>query len=168
MNTMYDIVDNIVKVVYYKYFNYIKSQDLKEDLMQEGYMKAYELLNNGNYDPNMPLRNFLYTGVRNAMTNYLYHTNKENHVDLEELDKYENIVGVYDVSEPDIEIDIIDSVVDRFKQYGDIKSNVINYLNYLNITNIPVIVDTRIPEQFNKAIITLVLWQLCEREREKE
>ena len=80
--SMYDFVENIVTVVFYKYFNYVTNEQTKQDLFQEGYLKAYELLNNGNYDPSMSLRNFIYTGARNTMTNYMYHNKKENHVDL--------------------------------------------------------------------------------------
>ena len=37
------MIDNIVTVVLRIHFYYITSDDLKEDLRQEGYLKAYEL-----------------------------------------------------------------------------------------------------------------------------
>lgn len=78
-SSMLELVDNIVEVVVNSYFYWVEDYQLKEDLMQEGYLKAYELLKTGNYDPNQSLRNYLYTGVRNAMTNYNYHAKKEKH-----------------------------------------------------------------------------------------
>ena len=117
--SMYDFVENIVTVVFYKYFSYVTNEQTKQDLFQEGYLKAYELLNNGNYDPSMSLRNFIYTGVRNTMTNYMYHHKKESHVDLDTLDKYENIVGVDDVLDYDIDIDLIKGITNKYKIHGD-------------------------------------------------
>lgn len=166
--SLYDIVDNIVNVVFYKHFNYITNQQLKQDLFQEGYLKAYELLNNGNYDPSMPLRNFIYTGVRNAMHNYLYHHAKEEHVDLTELDKYENIVGVYDTHDFNIEADFIKSITDRYKRYGNFYIPVVEYLNKLGLTNIEVQhVDQQLNPMLEEAIITMVIWELYFREEDR-
>ena len=78
-SSMLDLIDNIVEVVVNSYFYWVEDYAFKQDLMQEGYLKAYELLKTGNYDPNQNLRNYLYTGVRNAMTNLNYHNNKEKH-----------------------------------------------------------------------------------------
>jgi hypothetical protein len=77
------MIDNIVTVVFRIHFGYINNKDLEQDLKQEGYLKAYELLSLGNYDPTKNLRTFIYTGVRNAMTNYMYHHKKESHTDLD-------------------------------------------------------------------------------------
>lgn len=90
------MISNIVTVVFRIHFFYVDNKDLEQDLKQEGYLKAYELLAQGNYDPNKNLRTFIYTGVRNAMTNYMYHYNKENHLDLDLIEsstwqRYENI-----------------------------------------------------------------------------
>ena len=71
------MITNIVTVVFRIHFYYVSNEDLEQDLKQEGYLKAYELLAKGNYDPTKSLRTFIYTGVRNAMTNYMYHQNKE-------------------------------------------------------------------------------------------
>ena len=67
------MIKNVVTVVFRIHFYYVTNYDLEQDLKQEGYLKAYELLAQGNYDPNKNLRTFIYTGVRNAMTNYMYH-----------------------------------------------------------------------------------------------
>ena len=76
------MIKNVVTVVFRIHFYYVTNYDLEQDLKQEGYLKAYELLAQGNYDPNKNLRTFIYTGVRNAMTNYMYHTNKESHINI--------------------------------------------------------------------------------------
>ena len=75
-NSVEAMITNIVNVVFRIHFYYINNYDLEQDLKQEGYLKAYELLAEGNYDPNKNLRTFIYTGVRNAMTNYIYHNKK--------------------------------------------------------------------------------------------
>ena len=102
--SIYEMIENIVQVVFYSYYNYIRDPELKADLFQIGYLKAYELLNNGNYDPTMSFRNFIYTGVRNEMHNALYHINKMKTVDLEQLDKYDNIVGYHEMGDYNVEI----------------------------------------------------------------
>lgn len=166
--SMYDIVDNIVNVVFYKYFSYVTNPQTKQDLFQEGYLKAYELLNNGNYDPSMPLRNFIYTGVRNAMTNYMYHHKKESHVDLTELDKYENIVGVYDVEDYDIDIELIKELCSRFNRYGDYYTPVMQYLRKIGLTQMVVPSKEQILNpMILEAVITLVVWELYFKELNK-
>ena len=55
--SMLEMIDNIVEVVVNSYFYWVEDYAFKEDLMQEGYLKAYELLKTGNYDPNQSLRN---------------------------------------------------------------------------------------------------------------
>ena len=81
------MIDNIVEVVRKMFFYYVYDQDTIDDLKQEGYLKAYELLAKGEYDPSKNLRNYLFTGVRNAMTNYMYKRNKtKNDISHETLD----------------------------------------------------------------------------------
>ena len=166
--SMYDFVENIVTVVFYKYFSYVTNEQTKQDLFQEGYLKAYELLNNGNYDPSMSLRNFIYTGVRNTMTNYMYHHKKENHVDLDTLDKYENIVGVDDVLDYDIDIDLIKRITNKYKTNGDYFSSVMNYLFKIGLTTHQELPSTTsINPMIEEAVIVEVLWELCDNEASK-
>lgn len=81
------MIDNIVEVVRKMFFFYVYDQDTIDDLKQEGYLMAYELLAKGEYDPSKNLRNYLFTGVRNAMTNYMYKRNKtKNDISHETLD----------------------------------------------------------------------------------
>lgn len=169
--TMYDFIDNIVNVVYYKYFNYNTNPTVKQDLFQEGFMKAYELLNNGNYDPTMSLRNFIFTGVRNAMTNYMYHHRKESHVDvdlLEKQERYKEVVGVKDGVEFDIDVQLIADVCKPFRKFGDYFTPTIIYLNKLGIVNLELEPkDEELDETMLEAIITNVIWKLYFKELER-
>ena len=165
--SLYEIIENIVQVVFYTHYNYIKDVELKKDLFQIGYLKAYELLNNGNYDPAMSFRNFIYTGVRNEMHNTLYHLNKVKLVDLDVLDKYDNIVGYHETGEYTIELKVARQICNRYIVYGDYYPAVVNYLISLGLIH-----NKRLPQSPNldpkllEGIITLVLWKLFEKERD--
>lgn len=164
--TLYDMIENVVQVVFYTHYNYIKDIELKKDLFQIGYLKAYELLNNGNYDPTMSFRNFIYTGVRNEMHNALYHHNKMQTVDLEQLDKYDNIIGYHDTGEYNIELDLVKDICNRFNRYGDYYKIVSNYLVDIGIVHIPKYeVEIEDNTKLLEGIITLVLWELFEKEK---
>jgi len=55
------MIDNIVEVVQRMFFYYVHDKDTIDDLKQEGYLMAYELLAKGEYDPSRNLRNYLFT-----------------------------------------------------------------------------------------------------------
>ena len=168
--TIYEMVDNIVQVVFYTHFSYITDQELRKDLRQIGFLKAYELLNNGNYDPTMSLRNFIYTGVRNEMHNTLYHLGKIPTVSLSDLDVYENIVGYTQVREYEVDNVVAKEVSDRFKLHGDFYKPITDYLIKIGIlgeeyrvkTNTEV--EYKPPKDFEDCLITLTLWKLYEKE----
>lgn len=164
--SVYEMVENIVNVVFYTHYSYITNPELKKDLMQTGYLKAYELLNNGNYDPTMSLRNFLYTGIRNEIHNTLYHLNKIPTVSLEGLDVYENVVGYYQVREYSVETEVVKSVCDKFKKHGDYFPTVANYLIKLGILDSKKYNEEGIEYDptLRDGVITLTLWTLYERE----
>ena len=164
--SIYDMIENIVQVVFYTHYNYIKDVELKKDLFQIGYLKAYELLNNGNYDPTMSFRNFIYTGVRNEMHNALYHINKVQTVSLDQLDKYDNVAGYHDTGEYNIELDLVKEVCSKFKRYGDYFPYVANYLIDLGIVSGKRLIEGNIDNSLLEGIITLVLWKLFEKERD--
>jgi len=148
------MIDNIVTVVLRIHFYYITSDDLKEDLRQEGYLKAYELLATGNYDPNKNLRTFIYTGVRNAMTNYMYHQRKETHLDLEEVSDspWQASERIYyddywkgkvytvndDIKVDDYTLDIGDilKVCEKYTDFGDYTNIILNELKDMNLVKI--------------------------------
>ena len=148
-NSVQSMIQNIVTVVFRIHFYYITDKDLEQDLKQEGFLKAYELLAGGNYDPNKNLRTFIYTGVRNAMTNYIYHSKKEIHEDLDMIEnplwqRYENITmdnyyqgKIFYVDEyllnNKLESSIIDNICNKYLFFGDYKGLVYTKLNSLGI-----------------------------------
>ena len=129
------LIDNIVEVVQKMFFFYVYDEDTINDLKQEGYLMAYELLAKGEYDPSRSLRNYLFTGVRNAMTNFMYKKNKTkkdiSHDTLEsaEFQDFMNVTGndyyvgkVYTRIEyqigSDITVEDLKEVTDKYKNYG--------------------------------------------------
>lgn len=163
--TVYEMVENIVQVVFYTYYSYVTEEELKKDLMQQGFLKAYELLNNGNYDPTMSLRNFIFTGVRNEMHNMLYHENKIPTVDLEQLDKYENVVGYYDTREIELEKSKIKKITDIFSRNGDYFPPIYNFIISLGlIQDTPLKIEQDVNPKMLDSIKALVLWKLYEEE----
>lgn len=129
------MIDNIVEVVQRMFFYYVYDKDTIEDLKQEGYLMAYELLAKGEYDPSRNLRNYLFTGVRNAMTNYMYKQNKtkndipqdmlesaawQDYKQITQDDYYVGKVFTYINSQTDFEftIDDLKEVTDKYENFG--------------------------------------------------
>ena len=125
-----DMIDNIVEVVLNTHYNYITDEDTRLDLMQEGYLKAYELLKTGTYDPRRNLRNYLYTGVRNAMQNYLYHDRKEDHQDLEDVEMF---IEGESVTEVRVNMKTVAKICEKYDSYGDYRPVALKYLKEINL-----------------------------------
>lgn len=164
--SMLEMIDNIVEVVVNSYFYWVEDYAFKEDLMQEGYLKAYELLKTGNYDPNQSLRNYLYTGVRNAMTNLNYHNNKEKHTSYDlyndNIDK-EECMGDFTVANNDpytkYEIPIEEIITSCNKFNPNYIGNVIDYLKYIGLSTQESDIRVEEPNQIVlKAIIVDIMW----------
>lgn len=151
-NSVESMIQNVITVVLRIHFYYVYDEDLINDLKQEGYLKAYELLAEGNYDPTRSLRTYIYTGVRNAMTNYMYHTRKESHssIDDETNQTWQNnsnlaIDGYYrgkiyyeaeDVeSECSIKLSTIKSVCYKYWKFGDYFNPVVKRLKSMGLIN---------------------------------
>jgi hypothetical protein len=162
--SIYEMVDNIVQVVIATHFSYVTDRELRKDLSQTGFLKAYELLNNGNYDPNLSLRNFLYTGVRNEIHNTLYHLGKIPTVSLDGLDVYDNVIGYRQVRDFTVQGKVVWDVVSKFSLYGDYFPQVANYLNKLGIFDGVKYEETEVDDTLTDGIITLTLWKLYECE----
>lgn len=159
--SMLDLINNIVEVVLNSYF-YWADASLKEDLMQEGYLKAYELLESGEYDPNQNLRNYLFTSIRNTMTNYVYHHNKEKHSSYDAF--YDNV----ECDVPQINMDAnysigIEQVLKSCSKYKSdyMIGNIIQYMNTLGF-DIPnnYTIESEPNTLFMKAIIVDIIWNL--------
>ena len=176
------MIHNIVTVVFRIHFYYIKDPDLEMDLKQEGYLKAYELLASGNYDPSKNLRTFIYTGVRNAMTNYMYHHNKESHMDLETItsqmwQRYESVTmdGYWEgkvfynnesISHSyNIDLSIVYEICDKYKMFGDYSNIILNELSNLGIYELKEELDNNIkPNTFVKnAIMGEIIYSTIRR-----
>lgn len=163
-SSMLDMIDNIVEVVVNSYFYWVTDYAFKQDLMQEGYLKAYELLKTGNYDPNQSLRNYLYTGVRNAMTNLNYHNNKEKHSSYDLYDdniEYDQdfLISSDTYVEYNIDIDQIVKSCDKFNH--NYIGNVLDYLRSIGLDCPISKVKVQEPNQFTlKAIIVDIMWNI--------
>lgn len=171
------MIKNVVTVVFRIHFYYVTNYDLEQDLKQEGYLKAYELLAQGNYDPNKNLRTFIYTGVRNAMTNYMYHHKKESHEALETITSqtwqgYEKVTldgfwkgKIYNEDTEDdvdykIDLAIVYEVCSKYQVFGDYLNTILYELKNLglysgkieqsNIIEIPLIKEAILGEIFWK------------------
>lgn len=129
------MIDNIVEVVQRMFFFYVYDKDTIDDLKQEGYLMAYELLAKGEYDPSKNLRNYLFTGVRNAMTNYMYRRNKtKNDIPHDTLDdaKWQDFMNVVDndyylgkvytrieyQTEYALTLEDLKSITDKYENFG--------------------------------------------------
>lgn len=77
----YEYLKEFCHLVVCKNFPYIRAFD-REDLISVGVLKCLDLIKTGRYDPcRNSLKNFLWTGVRNEITNYLYKLRRETPVE---------------------------------------------------------------------------------------
>lgn len=76
-----EILYDFVNMVIYRHFSYV-SAELKRDLTSEGICKVIQMLKAELFDPKIStLVNFLYTGVRNELTNFMHRMKREILVD---------------------------------------------------------------------------------------
>lgn len=177
-NSVEAMIKNVVTVVLRIHFYYITDADLKQDLKQEGYLKAYELLAEGNYDPNKNLRTFIYTGVRNAMTNYIYHTKKETHettdmITSQAWQSYENVTmdsywkgKIYyededNIDNYDIDLSLVFDICEKYRMFGDYENSILVELKKLGIYNGHIEKSNIIENDFIlNAILGEILWNI--------
>lgn len=181
-NSVEAMISNIVTVVLRIHFYYVTNYDLIEDLKQEGYLKAYELLAEGNYDPNRNLRTFIYTGVRNAMTNYMYHNKKEAHdtLDLISSPTWQNYEGVAQnsywknkiycenddyVHSYDIDLSIVYEICNKYSMFGDYLDITLKELKNMGVYSGPVNLnkDIKYLDTVKTAIIGEIFWTLFKK-----
>lgn len=114
-----DELQQLAEIVCNNHFSYVGYHD-REDLIYEGLAKGIELIRSKRFDPNYgaPLMNFVYTGMRNEMTNYLYAKKREYPV--------EEFYGDQDMSTEiiidgyNVECEWLESVTENFKRrWGD-------------------------------------------------
>lgn len=177
-NSVEAMIQNIVTVVFRIHFYYVTDYDLEQDLKQEGYLKAYELLAEGNYDPNKNLRTFIYTGVRNAMTNYMYHSKKESHKSLDVIDsqlwqKYELVTSdaywknkIYIenddiISHYDVDLSLVYEICSKYSMFGDYLDVVLNELKKLGLYSGPdTTINIIVVPTVRNAILGEIFWNI--------
>lgn len=176
-NSVQAMIDNLVIVVLKIHFYYIQDPYLQEDLKQEGYLKAYEILEKGNYDPSKPLRTFLYTVIRNAMSNYLYHNNKEEHDNLDMIEdiNWQMYKGVsrddywrfkvlrYDDDtnlEYNLDLRTVKEICDKYKCFGDYTASSLIKLKQMGIYDGKLLQETQSPDPIILECITgQIIWK---------
>lgn len=120
----YDELHKLAETVYNKYYTYYKDKD---DLIQVGIIKAIEII--PNYNPKFQLRNYIYTGMRNEMRNYIYRNTRFFPVEDDIL----NInVSTY-LSSLDIDLSIINNYLDKIDYIGFDRHKVLSSLCYLSL-----------------------------------
>ena len=129
-----DELQQLSQIVCSNHFGYVSYHD-REDLIMEGQRKGIELIQSCRFDPSYgsQLKNFVYTGMRNEMTNYLYSKKREYPVEEFYGDQKESEDIVLD----NYEVDYCDlkCIIDKFKtRYGDISGWVVDELEDMGFT----------------------------------
>lgn len=142
----------LAEIIVRKHF-YASSND-SEDLISIGVLKALSMIKDNKFVKSKGnFASFLYTGMRNDMHNYLYHQNKFNTVDIDELasEIVDNTV-LEDMSTSDytIEYSLIHTVCMKFAPlYGDaIEQQVVNCIKESGF-DIVGMMDSSIPHTFS-------------------
>ena len=130
---MDEMIKNVVDVVFYSKYYYITDKDLKEDLLQEGRLAAYTLLASGEYNPTKDLRNYMYSWVWNAMSNYLYKQKKEKYVDLDSVENME--IASYKTESVGIVFDkkMVYDICREYRYLGDYYNEVLIYFQEVGL-----------------------------------
>jgi hypothetical protein len=109
----------LAEIVVRKHF-YASWKD-KDDLVSVGVLKALNLISSQGWTKSRgSFVNYIYSGMRNDMHNYLYHQNKFNIVDYENLPETGNDDRYFEDEGCEIELSLIHSVCMRFTEsFGD-------------------------------------------------
>ena len=109
----------LAEIIVRKHF-YASWKD-KDDLVSVGVLKALTLIHNGSWTrAKGSFVNYIYSGMRNDMHNYLYHQNKFSFVDNESLPEIGFDDLYFEDAGCDIEYSIIHSVCMNFSgSFGD-------------------------------------------------
>lgn len=106
---------DLCSIVFRRHF--YANEDDKDDLISVGILKSYSLIREGRFNNEKgKILNFLYTGIRNEMHNYIYHNSKEickNEIEGEEQ-------GYYDQKCFEIESSLVTEVCKEFYMYGNL------------------------------------------------
>ena len=125
----------LAEIVVRKHF-YASYQD-KDDLVSIGVLKALTLIKNGAWSKSRgSFLNYIYSGMRNDMHNYLYHQNKFNFVDNETLPDNGKYDMYFNSDECYLDYNLVHSVCSNFTtQFGEyIEDRVIKEMTELGYT----------------------------------
>lgn len=137
----------------------------KDDLISEATLKTVECLLSGEVPEDIKnLRSYLYTKMRNTMSNKEYHELKHKHNSLDEVEKIPSR-DLLTVSRPSIER-AIDTVFEQLPEYAEYKDEVRNRLHLLMQGQR---VDGEVPEGLDRRtlerLFTATLWGVNEEFR---
>lgn len=163
-------IKQLTEIVVNNHFSYVGYYD-REDLLLEGMAKALELIQEGKFDPsfyssdNPSMKNYLYTGIRNEMSNYLYRNKKELPVGEFFGDQAQSFPILEE--EYNIEFSVIKECVEKYnKRYGSYLGLVINKLESMGfvVNYKPKIIETinNYDESLLEKLVVFVLWKLRE------
>lgn len=147
------------EIVLNKHYSFVSSYD-RDDLKSEAVIKAIELIKEEKFDHNKSsLKNFLYTGMRNAMQNYLYHNKKE-------IPQEEFYVGVSDnvsVALGEVSYSVVYSVVSDYTRRNQISiRDICDYIISMGfrVVGIPSNLQSgNMLESLKEKLVCLILWK---------
>ena len=120
-------LQDLASIVYTRH--YYANTSEREDLLSTGVLKAYELLAAGHWDRSRgSLLNFLYSGMRNEMHNYLYRNKNKREVCYEDFHNESVTDSYFEADFISIPRCVIDSVCKEFRIYGNIEGFVAKHL----------------------------------------
>lgn len=82
-------------IVIKKHYNFVKYSE-REDLICEGYLTCLELLNSDKIDPTLNLFNYLYSGIRNNIHNYMLRFSREIQTDFDFIENTNEVSELID------------------------------------------------------------------------
>lgn len=153
-----DDLYDLANIVFMKHFAFVGEAD-RMDYVQEAVLKAISLIEGKVFDPSRgSLRNYLYTGMRNQMTNYRYSFKRE--IPAEEIfaesDDNEEINTYLDIP-----LDDVRSVLIRFPKYQPLACYIVGRLSEMGFLVGGVCLRDPVPEEYQTTVerlVTLVLW----------
>lgn len=164
-DSVVDELQQLSQIVANNHFAYVGYHE-RQDLLLEGQVKGIELIKSCRFDPDYgaPLKNFVYTGMRNEMTNYLYRKKREYPVEefYGDQDKSESIV----MDDYTVDYEEISGIISRYeRRYGDYSGLVIEELINMGF-DVRTKNDYNIKIEYNKKLlkrlVTLCIWKIRE------
>jgi hypothetical protein len=138
---------------------------VKEDLIAEGVLKGLKLLDGGRFDSGITsLKNYLYSGLRNEMQNYLYRSRRETPVE-EDYQKTDDRTRCDEIV---VKAKEIQSVLNEFEvPYSDYYQSVAIKLRDMGFVVSPRVeddnrVDHPINEKVRERLVCLIVWKKAE------